>query len=197
MTASPTIPPRQGRRVVAIGNFDGVHRGHQALVDHAVALARDLNVPATALTFWPHPRRFLRPDQPPLQLTAPAERDALLRARGVAEVVTLTFDATLAALPADQFVRDILVARLDVAHVVVGEDYRFGAARQGDVGLLRTLGAELGFGVTAHRAICDGAGRVCSSSRVRAALADGDLDLARDILGCNSTILRETTRLPA
>lgn len=181
-------PPRI-RRVVAIGNFDGVHLGHQALVDHTVAVARALDATATALTFWPHPRRFLRPDQPPMQLTEPVLRESLLRQRGIAEVVTLPFDAALAALPAERFVRDILVGRLDAAHVVVGEDYRFGAGRAGDAGLLRQLGDDLGFGVTAHRAVCDQAGRVCSSSRVRAALAGGDLDLAREILGSNSGII--------
>lgn len=185
------------RRVVAIGNFDGVHRGHQALVDHAVAVARALDATATALTFWPHPRRFLRPDHPPLLLTEPALRETLLRQRGIAEVVTLPFDAALAALPAERFVRDILIARLDTVHVVVGEDYRFGAGRAGDAALLRQLGHELGFGVTAHRAVCDQAGRVCSSSRVRAALAGGDLDLAREILGCNSVIIGDRGGVPA
>ena len=167
---------------VTIGNFDGVHRGHLALVDRATAEAARLGVPTVALTFDPHPAAVLRPDAVPPMLQSLESRMATLRAHGCDRVEVLTFDAALAALTPQAFVEELLVGRLGARSVVVGANFRFGAGAAGDVEALRELGAELGFAVEAVGLVDAGDGPV-SSSALRALLAAGDLEAVTRGLG--------------
>lgn len=159
--------------VVALGNFDGFHLGHQAVVGLAVARARAEGRPALVATFDPHPVRFFRPETPPFGLTTIDQRLALFAAAGADAAVVFRFDAALAALTAEQFVRERLVDPLGVAGVVTGEDFTFGSGRSGNVQVLARLGDAHGF---SHEAVgpvsLDGA--PVSSSRIRAALQAGD-----------------------
>ena len=168
---------------VAIGNFDGVHLGHQRVFAVLRAQAQALAVPAAVLTFDPHPRRLFDPGLPAFALSPTPERIDRIARHGLDFTVVQPFDHAFAAVTAEEFVVDLLVNRLGVRHVVVGDDYRFGHRRRGDVDLLRNLGRRCGFGVTAVPPFRDEQGRVCSSSRVRAALAEGRPDEASRLLG--------------
>jgi len=179
--------------VVTIGNFDGVHRGHLALVTRATHEAERRGVPAVALTFDPHPAAVLRPDAVPPALQSLEERVATLRAHGCDAVEVIAFDAELAALSAEAFVEDLLVGRLGAELVVIGENFRFGAGATGDIGLLRDLGARLGFAVEAVGLVDLGDGPV-SSSAIRALLAAGDLEAVTRGLGRRFTLSGEVVR---
>jgi riboflavin kinase/FMN adenylyltransferase len=179
--------------VVTIGNFDGVHRGHLALVTRATHEAEQRGVPAVALTFDPHPAAVLRPDAVPPALQSLEERVATLRAHGCDAVEVIAFDAELAALSAEAFVEDLLVGRLGAELVVIGENFRFGAGATGDIGLLRDLGARLGFAVEAVGLVDLGDGPV-SSSAIRALLAAGDLEAVTRGLGRRFTLSGEVVR---
>jgi len=135
------------RSAVAVGNFDGVHRGHQALVAAAVARARETGGAAVVLTFDPHPARVLRLDAAPSALSTLAQKEELVAALGIERLVALAFDARLAALSPDDFIREVLTSLLGARHVVVGESFRFGRGREGDPRRLEALGASLGFAV--------------------------------------------------
>jgi riboflavin kinase/FMN adenylyltransferase len=161
--------------VVTIGNFDGVHLGHRALVDRTVERARTLDLRPVALTFDPHPTAVLRPDAVPLALQSLDERVAMLRTLGIDHVEVVRFDAELAARTPEEFVTDILAARLDARSVVVGENFRFGRGAAGDVAMLARLGGTLGFDVDAVTLV-GGDGAAWSSSALRGLLAAGDLD---------------------
>ncbi len=168
--------------VVCIGAFDGLHLGHRALVGRAVARARDLGLPAVALSFEPLPREFFAKDAKPPRLMLPRAKLEGLYALGCDSVGLLRFDAKLAAMSAEDFVRDVLVKRLSAREVWVGPEFRFGKGRTGDIALLKSMGAELGF--TAHEiepVQLDGE-RV-SSTRIRAALTVGDFEAATRLLG--------------
>jgi riboflavin kinase/FMN adenylyltransferase len=168
--------------VVAVGVFDGLHRGHQAVI----ALLKDLTGPGpddpitTVVTFDPHPAQVLAPERAPRLIGTLAQRLEGFNALGVDQVRVLTFDHELASETASDFVRRVLAGELRARDVVVGEDFRFGHDRRGDVALLRDEGQRYGF--TVHEAPTFGAPR-WSSSAVRAALNAGDVDAARDILG--------------
>lgn len=168
--------------VVAVGNFDGVHAGHRALVARAVGLAVERGLPAVGLTFDPHPAAVLRPDTAPGLLQTPDERVAALRAAGLDDVVVRRFDAELAGLSPAAFVADVLVGELGAAVVVVGENFRFGRGAAGDVAVLRTLCAEHGIEVDAVPLVAGAEGPV-SSSRLRAELAEGDVAAVAAALG--------------
>ena len=169
--------------VVAIGNFDGVHRGHQAVLARARDLAKDAGAPFGVVTFEPHPRRFFRPDLAPFRLTeAPAKR-RLVAALGAALYYELAFDAALASLPAERFVADVLAGGLGVRHVVVGDGFVFGKGRAGTLRLLQAEAARHGFGVSAVSPVADESGVAFSSSRVRAHLAEGRPGEAAALLG--------------
>jgi riboflavin kinase/FMN adenylyltransferase len=168
---------------VVIGNFDGVHRGHQALVERTIADARGLGVPAVVLTFEPNPRTFFRPAEPVFRLTPPSVRARLLTALGADGLVTVTFDAALAALAPDRFVETVLVERLGARSVTVGDDFRFGAKRAGSVADLVAAGARFGFAVDVVSPVVDAEGDRFSSSAIREALADGDVAGANRCLG--------------
>jgi len=177
------IPERAAQpSVLTIGNFDGVHRGHQALLEMLVTKARAMQAAATVLTFEPHPREYFSPQNAPARLTSLRDKLLQLAQNGVDRVHVCRFDARLAALPADRFVEHVLVRGLGVRHLIIGDDFRFGARRQGDFALLEREGARLGFGVEAMPTLADGGVRV-SSSAVREALAEGRLDDAAALLG--------------
>ncbi len=166
-----------------IGNFDGVHRGHQKLIALTVKRAKLLGAQPCALTFSPHPRRFFQGASEPPMLTDDVEKASLLQSHGIEQTVVLPFDAALANQSPLEFVEKVLKRDLGAVHVVVGAGYRFGRGREGGVDDLRRLGRTHGFGVTvASRAVC-ASGEEFSSTRVRQALAQGDLVKARAFLG--------------
>ncbi len=167
--------------VIAPGNHDGVHLGHRALIDHASALAKQHGCNTVALTFDPHPEALLSPERAPALLTTMARRCELLRGVGADDVFVQGFDRAFAAISPEAFVHTLLVEQLQARGVVVGPDFRFGAGRKGDVETLRALGRVHGFEVIVVPPVqLDGA-RV-SSSRVRASVAAGDLDLVTRML---------------
>ena len=176
-------PPVEAKgAVVALGNFDGVHRGHQALIAEAAVTAKREGRPLAALVFEPYPREFFRPKDEPFRLTPFRAKARLLAELGIDFLIVLTFDAQLAGMPAQDFVMDVLVEELSVAHVVVGEDFRFGKGRGGDTTVLAYMGEMEGFGVTVFRAVAEEGDKI-SSSKVRAALKAGRPDEAARLLG--------------
>jgi riboflavin kinase/FMN adenylyltransferase len=176
------VPGRLQGAIVAIGNFDGMHRGHRAVIDAAVARARTEGAPSVALTFEPHPRMFFRPDEPLFRLTPEAAKIRLLAAAGVDGVVLMRFDAAVAGITAESFVADILVGRLGIAGVVVGADFHFGKARAGTPAFLQAEGARRGFSVNLVPQLMTG-GNPVSSGLIRAALGEGDVRRATELLG--------------
>jgi riboflavin kinase / FMN adenylyltransferase len=168
--------------VVAIGNFDGVHRGHRAVIAAATNRARILGCRAIALTFEPHTRSYFRPDEPLFRLTDEAAKLRLLAATALDGALVLTFDASVAELSADAFVQQALVDGLAVAGAAVGFDFHFGRGREGSPAVLAAAGARHGFPVDIVAPLRDG-GRPVSSSGIRAALAEGRVDDAADMLG--------------
>lgn len=177
------VPAEARNAVVAIGNFDGVHRGHQAVIAAAAAQARALGTGHAVLTFEPHPREFFVPDQPPFRLTPLRIKARQLEAMGVDSLFVLHFNAELAGKSAEAFVIEVLSEGLDVAHVVVGYDFVFGAGRRGTAALLADLGRLHGFGVTALPPVGGDPGEVFSSTRVRERLQGGHPRQAARLLG--------------
>lgn len=173
--------------VVCIGAFDGLHLGHRALVRHAVSRARDLSLPAVALSFEPLPREFFSRDLPPPRLTLARGKYQGLRALGADSVGLLRFDARLSAMSAEEFVRKLLVGRLGAREVWIGPDFRFGNRRGGDLPLLQALGAELGFTAGEIEPVQSQGERV-SSTRIREALRAGDFTDASRLLGRSYSI---------
>lgn len=176
------LQPARGRCALTIGNFDGVHRGHRALIERVAAQARELKVGSCVLTFEPHPREYLSPAQAPARLTRLRDKLELLAAAGVSRVHVVGFDARFAALAPERFVEDILVRGLGVRWLLVGHDFRFGARRAGDFATLHGLASRHGFHIEAMPDVAADGERV-SSSAVRAALAAGDLARAERLLG--------------
>jgi riboflavin kinase/FMN adenylyltransferase len=167
---------------VALGNFDGVHRGHQALLDRTAQHAKVLGAPVVVLTFEPHPRGFFVPDTGPFRLTMPAAKLRLLEQYGVQAVLEQRFDQAFAALSPQAFVDDVLLAGLGARHVVCGYDFTFGARRGGNVERLREAGEETGFGVTIVDPVMH-EGEIYSSTRIREALRAGWVSEAAELLG--------------
>ena len=167
---------------VALGNFDGVHRGHQALLDRTAEHAKVLNAPVVALTFEPHPRGFFVPDTGPFRLTLLPAKLRLLEQYGVQAVLAQRFDQAFADLSPDAFVDDVLLKGLGARHVVCGYDFTFGARRGGNVEMLRELGQEKGFGVTVVDPVTR-EGEIYSSTRIREALRAGWVSEAAELLG--------------
>lgn len=168
------LPARWRGGIAALGNFDGFHLGHQAVVGRARDLARAQGRPAIVVTFDPHPARLFRPELPPFMLTSIPQRLALFDAFGMDASVVLRFDHDFAALSADAFVEEWLIRRLGLAGVVTGEDFTFGKGRSGDVARLAQLGAVHGFSAEAVAPVCSPDGGVVSSTRIREALKAGD-----------------------
>ncbi len=177
----PLPPPLRGA-VVAIGNFDGVHRGHRAVIATALRRARAMSAPALALTFEPHPRSYFRADVPLFRLTDADAKLRLLAATGLGGAIVLDFDATLAAHSAEEFIGRILVERLGVRGVVVGFDFHFGRGRQGSPAFLAEQGARHGIAVDIV-APTEDEGRPVSSTAIRAALGEGRVVEAAELLG--------------
>ena len=167
---------------VAIGNFDGVHRGHKAVIAAALSRARSLGKPAAALTFEPHPRAFFNPHEPLFRLTDETAKLRLLAATGLDGAIVLTFDAALAKLTAEDFVQRVLVERLAISGAAIGFNFHFGANRAGSPEFLQTQGKRHGFAVDIVPPLRDG-DRPVSSGPIRAALAAGRLDGAAELLG--------------
>lgn len=165
-----------------MGNFDGVHLGHQSVIALAHAAAAEINAPLGVITFEPHPRTFFAPDAPPFRLMNAEARAHRLAKLGVAELYELPFNAALAGLSAEAFVTDILRDALGIRHLVVGADFRFGKGRTGDADLLRALGAQNGFGVTIAPLVSD-SGTDLSSTAIRDALTEGRPRDAERMLG--------------
>jgi riboflavin kinase/FMN adenylyltransferase len=173
------IPDDARGAVCVIGNFDGLHLGHQALLRQAAGIALAQNAPLSVLTFEPHPREFFQPDAEPFRLTLLPAKQRILGGFGVRHLFAAEFNAALAALPPEEFIENILKKQLGVKHVVVGRDFAFGRARTGNIEHLR----QAGLGLTAIDPVtCDG-GDTYSSTRVRALLRDGRLDEAAALLG--------------
>lgn len=168
--------------VVAIGNFDGVHRGHRAVIDTAIARAKQLERPAAALSFEPHPRSYFRRHDPMFRLTDERTKLRLLAATGLDGCVVMAFNAKLAGLSAQDFIQEKLLRRLAASGVVIGFDFHFGKDRQGSPAFLVSEGARLGFCVDVVDPLED-EGRPVSSSTVRAALAAGRVVEAAELLG--------------
>jgi riboflavin kinase / FMN adenylyltransferase len=168
--------------VVAIGNFDGVHRGHRAVIAAALTRGRALGRKVAALTFTPHPRRFFRPQEPLFNLSSDRDKLRLLAATGLDGAVMMTFDAALAGTSAKDFIERILVGRLAIGGAAIGFDFHFGQNRGGSPAFLREEGARLGFAVDIAPPLED-EGRPVSSGAVRAALSEGKVVEARELLG--------------
>ncbi|HEX9881826.1 MAG TPA: bifunctional riboflavin kinase/FAD synthetase [Hyphomicrobium sp.] len=176
------VPPSARGAVLAIGNFDGVHRGHQALIKAAVEEARAIGAPAGVLVFEPHPREFFHPEEPHFRLTPLKEKLQIFEALGLDLAIVVTFDAALAALSAEDFIGRVLVEGLAARHVVIGYDFFFGRSRGGTPETMRTGARELGFGLTVVSPVAED-GEVFSSSAIRVHLAQGDAKGAARMLG--------------
>jgi len=175
------IGPLHGT-VVAIGNFDGVHRGHRAVIGAALQRAKELGRPAAALTFAPHPRLFLRPQDALFQLSSDRDRLRLLAATGLDGAIVMTFDAQLAATSREDFIERILVGRFGIGGAAIGFDFHFGHKRAGSPSYLAEQGARLGFAVDVVPPLED-EGRPVSSGAVRMALSQGKVVEAAELLG--------------
>ncbi|MEA3262502.1 MAG: bifunctional riboflavin kinase/FAD synthetase [Pseudomonadota bacterium] len=167
--------------IIALGNFDGFHLGHQAVAGEAIAWAKAEGRPAIVATFDPHPVRFFKPDAAPFRLTKLDQRQELFAAAGADAMLVFAFDAELASTTAEDFMAKLLVKRLGAAGVVTGEDFTFGKGRGGSIELLKTRGAELGLSSRAVGPVMLD-GEVVSSSRIREALKTGDCETATRLL---------------
>lgn len=182
------LPQHLRGGVVAIGNFDGVHRGHMAVLDVALAQARSAGLPVLVLTFEPHPRIHFNPSASLFRLTPAPMKARLLAAAGFDAVVEQNFDHEFASLTAEEFVARILVEKLGVARAVAGFDFHFGKGRGGDPAFLEDAGKRHGFATTLVEAFGDEGGTVVSSSRIRDLLGKGELSEANGILGYRFTV---------
>ncbi len=181
LNASQRMPDELRSAVVALGNFDGFHLGHQAVAGEAIRQARAAGRAAIIATFDPHPVRFFTPQAPWFRLTTLDQRQHLFEAAGADAMLVFDFDASLAATSAEDFIVKLLVERLGISAVVTGEDFTFGKARGGNIDVLRELGAVHGLGSTAMGPVVDESG-VISSSRIREALQAGDCATATQLL---------------
>jgi len=167
---------------IALGNFDGLHAGHRAVIENARAAAKRLGAPLGVATFEPSPRRHFQPDAPPFRLMTPRRRELALEALNVDELHLLRFDAVMAAMTDREFCERVIIGEIGARSVSVGFDFRFGRGRMGDSESLKRIGAELGFAVDVVAEVKDGADKV-SSSRIREAIERGDVGEARRGLG--------------
>lgn len=172
--------PRGG--VGTIGNFDGVHRGQRAILDRAVARARELGAPAVVITFDPHPLAVLAPDRAPVPLTTPKQKEALLEDVGITEMLVVRFTPEFSRVPARTFVKDFLHDKLGLREIYVGTGFVFGQGREGNLDLLQGMGGDLGFSAHGVEEVMHGGERI-SSTRIRRALSEGNVAEAAELLG--------------
>ena len=191
LSAAAPLPAHLRGGVVAIGNFDGVHRGHQSVLERALTEAGRSGVPALVLTFEPHPRKVFRPEVPLFVLTPPPMKARLLAALGFAALVEQPFTRDFASLSPEAFVTDVLEKNLGIRHAVTGFDFHFGKDRQGGPAFLMAAGERHGFGVTLVDAFRDEGAEVVSSSRIRELLAEGKVEEAAGLLGYRFTVEAE------
>ena len=182
------VPAALKGAVVAIGNFDGVHRGHQALIARASVLAKAQGAPLGVLAFEPHPQEFFRPENESFRLTPFRTKARLLAEHGVDILYALSFDASMSKKSAEEFVRNVLVNGLGVRGVVVGADFRFGRGRTGDTTFLAEAGRQFGFAVEIFDTLIAHDAQKISSSEIRAALKQGHPEIAAKLLGHPWTI---------
>ena len=181
------VRPAHRGCVATIGNFDGVHRGHQAILQSLKARAQEWGCKTALITFEPQPREFFQGQEVPARLTRLREKWARLKALGIDLLVLLPFNEALANSDPEVWARSVFVDGLAVRHVLVGDDFRFGHQRRGDGALLRALGVEAGFTVAATPTVREGGERI-SSSRIRACLAEADFAAAEQLLGAPYSI---------
>jgi riboflavin kinase/FMN adenylyltransferase len=177
------VPDSAKGAVVAIGNFDGVHRGHQALIAQAKAMANEDGAALGVLAFEPHPQEFFRPAKDSFRLTPFRAKARLLMANGVDVMFALPFDAQMAARSADHFIAEVLVRGLGVSAIVVGNDFQFGKGRTGNVEVLKRAGVQQGFDVKIIEPVLEHVGEKISSTHIREALKAGKPDVAAKLLG--------------
>jgi len=188
------LPEKLKGGVIAIGNFDGVHRGHQTVLNRALELAKSRGVPALVLTFEPHPRTVFNPDKPVFRLTPAPVRAQVLEAMGFHSVIEYPFDREFSSRSAEEFVCSILVDWLGATEVVTGFDFHFGKGREGGPAFLMEAGKRNGFGVTLVDAFRDEGAEVVSSSRIRRLLAEGNVSEAAGLLGYRFTVEAEVVK---
>jgi riboflavin kinase/FMN adenylyltransferase len=179
------VPSDWGRSVVTVGVFDGVHRGHQQLINRAVTVAGERHLPSVLVTFDPHPTEVLRPGRHPAQLTTLTRRAELVSELGIDAFCVLPFSADLARMSADEFVHEVLVERLHAAGVLVGNNFIFGHGARGDVKMLQQFGRRFGFVAEGVELITDEAGNgiTYSSTYIRSCIDGGDVATASEALG--------------
>ena len=176
------LKPEHHGCVATIGNFDGVHKGHQKVIEQVHAKAAEMTLPSTLILFEPQPREFFAPDNVPARLTKLREKMEVLKHLAIDRVLCLRFNTSLSSLDAEQFVKQILVDKLGIKYLVVGDDFKFGKGRTGDFAFLQQAGEQYGFGVTNTHSYMFEEQRV-SSTRIRDALNAGDLQTAKKMLG--------------
>jgi riboflavin kinase/FMN adenylyltransferase len=181
LAGGENVPDSLRGGIIALGNFDGFHIGHQAVVGRAVELARAEGRPAIVATFDPHPVHYFRPEAAPFRLTTLDQRERLFAEAGADAMLVLRFDETLANVTAEAFVKDWLVGQTGTTGVVTGQDFTFGKGRQGSIDTLKELGPALGMSCETVGAVMDGEGPI-SSSRIRRALQSGDCTTATRLL---------------
>lgn len=177
------IPEGAKNAIVAIGNFDGVHQGHRALLSYVVEKAKRENKIAAILSFSPHPRRFFQPDSEPFRLMKTEQRARLFNELGIDIFFNITFDRDFSKLTAERFIDDVLVEGLGVSEIVVGEDFRFGHERQGTVQMLHEEGLKKRFSVTVFDPVRDKHNYVYSSTIIREKIKSGEMEEAQKLLG--------------
>lgn len=194
VTDSAPLPGDLRGSVLAIGNFDGVHRGHHMVLEAARHVAEPDGRPLGVMCFEPHPRQLFSPDAPPFRLTTADQRRALLAAEGIDLLVERTFDRAFSQMSDLAFIDRILAGQLHVHHVAVGYDFRFGHGRSGDATTLTGHGQRHGFGVTVVSQAGDETGGAYSSSRARDLIREGDMRGAAEVLGRPWSVMGEVTR---
>jgi riboflavin kinase/FMN adenylyltransferase len=168
--------------IVTVGNFDGVHVGQRRVLDLVRSRAAETGLESAVVTFEPHPMGILQPERAPAHLTTPEQKDRLLSETGIDHLLVVRFTPELSRIPARRFVRDFLVGRLVAREIYVGASFSFGRDREGDLSLLQTMGASFGFTAFGFEEVTLG-GTVVSSTRIRAAVAAGEVDEAAEMLG--------------
>jgi riboflavin kinase/FMN adenylyltransferase len=181
------IRARHSGCVATIGAFDGVHRGHQAVINKLKEKSAELNLPSLVIALEPLPREYFAPEQAPARLMSFREKTVALREQGIDRLLRIRFDQELSEVPAETFIEDIFHKQLGIKYMIVGDDLRFGHERRGDVDLLRRMGAELGFDVSDTDTL-EIEGERASSTRIRTALENADFELAERLLGRPYTI---------